>query len=105
MKKIKITAVLIFSLALMFTSCNETKKEVETGVIEKIEEVEETDKEEIQEASEEMAIAVYQCPMKCEGDKTFTEEGSCSVCKMDLKEVEVSDDDSEEENHEGHNHD
>ncbi|MBP8793390.1 MAG: SCO family protein [Lutibacter sp.] len=27
----------------------------------------------------------YQCPMKCEGEKTFTEPGSCSVCKMDLE--------------------
>lgn len=31
---------------------------------------------------------IYQCPMKCEGDKTYTEEGSCPVCGMDLKEVE-----------------
>ncbi|WP_237275427.1 SCO family protein [Tenacibaculum ovolyticum] len=29
----------------------------------------------------------YQCPMKCEGEKTFTDKGSCSVCKMDLKLV------------------
>lgn len=33
-------------------------------------------------------LAIYQCPMKCEGDKTFKEPGSCSVCKMDLKQVE-----------------
>lgn len=29
----------------------------------------------------------YQCPMKCEGEKTFSEPGSCSVCKMDLKPI------------------
>lgn len=29
----------------------------------------------------------YQCPMKCEGDKTFEKSGSCSVCKMDLKPI------------------
>ncbi len=29
----------------------------------------------------------YQCPMKCEGDKTYSEEGSCPVCKMDLKSI------------------
>ena len=29
----------------------------------------------------------YQCPMKCEGDKTSPEEGSCPVCKMDLKPI------------------
>lgn len=30
---------------------------------------------------------VYQCPMQCEGDKTYTESGSCPVCKMDLKQI------------------
>lgn len=35
----------------------------------------------------EEQAAVYQCPMKCEGDKTHTEEGRCPVCKMYLKEV------------------
>lgn len=32
-------------------------------------------------------LAVYQCPMKCEGEKTFDKAGSCSVCKMDLKPI------------------
>ncbi len=31
----------------------------------------------------------YQCPMKCEGEKTYHEPGSCPVCKMDLKPIEV----------------
>jgi len=30
----------------------------------------------------------YQCPMKCEGDKTYEESGECPVCHMDLKETE-----------------
>lgn len=30
----------------------------------------------------------YHCPMQCEGDKTYTEQGSCPVCKMDLVVVE-----------------
>ncbi|SNZ01454.1 SCO family protein [Flagellimonas pacifica] len=33
---------------------------------------------------------VYQCPMKCEGEKTHGTAGSCTVCKMDLKPVEIS---------------
>ncbi|AUC81163.1 SCO family protein [Lacinutrix sp. Bg11-31] len=33
-------------------------------------------------------LAVYQCPMQCEGNKTYSEPGSCSVCKMDLKAIE-----------------
>ncbi len=31
----------------------------------------------------------YQCPMKCEGDKTSHSEGSCPVCKMDLMPIDV----------------
>lgn len=26
----------------------------------------------------------YYCPMKCEDDKMYAEEGTCPVCKMDL---------------------
>jgi protein SCO1/2 len=32
-------------------------------------------------------VKEYQCPMKCEGEVTHQEQGRCSVCKMDLKEV------------------
>lgn len=30
---------------------------------------------------------MYQCPMKCEGDKMYIEKGICPVCKMDLEIV------------------
>ena len=41
---------------------------------------------------------MYQCPMKCEGDKMYDKAGKCPTCNMDLKEVES-------ENHdEGHAH-
>lgn len=33
-------------------------------------------------------LTVYQCPMKCEGEKTHSLAGSCSVCKMDLQPIE-----------------
>lgn len=39
--------------------------------------------------------AVYQCPMKCEGEKTYDKPGKCPKCSMDLK---VKDE------HEGHEH-
>jgi protein SCO1 len=29
----------------------------------------------------------YQCPMKCEGEKTYDKPGECPLCKMELKEV------------------
>lgn len=31
--------------------------------------------------------AMYQCPMKCEGDKTYSEPGQCPDCNMNLEEV------------------
>lgn len=30
---------------------------------------------------------VYQCPMKCEGDKTYDKAGKCPKCNMNLKAV------------------
>lgn len=38
--------------------------------------------------NKQQELAVYQCPMQCEGDKTYSEAGSCPICKMDLKLVE-----------------
>ncbi|HZK94315.1 MAG TPA: heavy metal-binding domain-containing protein [Prolixibacteraceae bacterium] len=29
----------------------------------------------------------YQCPMKCEGDKTYDSPGICPVCNMHLAQV------------------
>jgi len=29
----------------------------------------------------------YQCPMKCEGDKTYAAPGNCPVCNMHLAPV------------------
>ena len=34
---------------------------------------------------------VYQCPMKCEVNKTYNEPGSCPICKMDLALMNVED--------------
>lgn len=33
------------------------------------------------------ATNIYQCPMKCEGDKTYSEPGKCPVCGMYLAPV------------------
>jgi len=33
--------------------------------------------------------AMYYCPMKCEGEKTYDQPGRCPVCNMKLKEVPV----------------
>jgi len=61
--------VLVFSFFLL-TSCEEKKSDKKT-------EPQEVNTSEL----------VYQCPMDCEKGKTYHEEGSCPVCKMDLKEA------------------
>jgi hypothetical protein len=34
-----------------------------------------------------IAAVKYQCPMKCEGEKTYDAAGKCPMCQMDMKEV------------------
>lgn len=58
MKVVKYITILLFSITLL-SSCKKEK-------------------------SNTNLVTVYECPMFCEGDKTYTEEGSCPVCKMDL---------------------
>ena len=38
----------------------------------------------------ETGTSTYQCPMKCEGDKTYDQPGNCPVCNMHLKPVNES---------------
>ncbi|WP_157624787.1 heavy metal-binding domain-containing protein [Sunxiuqinia dokdonensis] len=45
-----------------------------------------------------MSGTVYQCPMKCEGDRTYNTPGNCPVCNMKLVAV-----DSGKDSH-GHSH-
>ncbi|MFT7333845.1 MAG: hypothetical protein ACI81S_002066 [Sphingobacteriales bacterium] len=40
--------------------------------------------------AEMTAEAEFQCPMKCEGEKTYAEMGTCPTCKMNLKEMVAS---------------
>jgi len=44
----------------------------------------------------------YQCPMKCEGEKTYKQPGKCPVCKMDLKELEDHSAHEGQNDHENH---
>jgi transcription initiation factor IIE alpha subunit len=80
MKKQISTVTLLLTAVMFFASCgnktSESKKENTT--------------------TEQTENAMYQCPMKCEGDKTYDKPGSCPVCNMDLQLVE--------ENHESREH-
>lgn len=51
-------------------------------------------------ATEQTENAKYQCPMKCEGDKTYDKPGQCPVCNMDLEKIEAT---HEHDEHD-HNH-
>ncbi|MGB5242322.1 MAG: heavy metal-binding domain-containing protein [Lutimonas sp.] len=85
----KLSILFLFTIAFVsFTSCKEAAKTEEVKEIEVVE-VEETEAvvETTTETSEEHAAHVYQCPMKCEGDKTYAEATTCPECKMDLKEI------------------
>lgn len=42
--------------------------------------------------------ASYQCPMKCEGNKTYDAPGNCPVCNMKLVAVDSR------KNSQGHSH-
>lgn len=40
------------------------------------------------EKQEEELAQQYACPMKCEGEKTYTSAGNCPICGMALKQLE-----------------
>jgi uncharacterized paraquat-inducible protein A len=67
MKKALLIVAFIFSGMLLGTSCKtEAKKEDQ--------------KEHVVSHKD-----VYQCPMKCEKEKTYDKEGKCPVCEMKLR--------------------
>ncbi|RLD85556.1 MAG: hypothetical protein DRJ07_02770 [Bacteroidetes bacterium] len=106
MKKITIALALFLAIGMVFTSCENTKKGAEKDVKEISTEIEKDAKKvakEVEKGAEEVGEAIdegiektkdalamndYQCPMKCEGDKVYHEEGKCPKCKMDLKKVD-----------------
>jgi len=47
------------------------------------------DDEHQQEVPKEAGNGIFYCPMKCEGDKTYSEEGRCPVCGMFLVEQPI----------------
>ncbi len=100
MKTIVRSFVYLLVAGSIFISCNNEKKEhVESKDAMEQKEHAHDDETEVHDHGYEMAMATYQCPMKCEGDKTYEEEGACPKCKMDLKKIEVAENsESKEEN-------
>ncbi|MBE9490726.1 MAG: hypothetical protein IMY67_10565 [Bacteroidetes bacterium] len=99
MKKLVFAIAVVLTVGFTLTSCkSEVKKEVEEATEEVVKEAEEVVEETIQEA--EVAMATYQCPMKCEGEKTYDKPGQCPTCKMDLAEVKSEGEAEEQEQEE-----
>ncbi len=75
MKKLILGLAIITFMGVSFAACkNDTKEVTKTQEIAKVE---------------------YQCPMKCEGEKTYTDKDvKCPVCGMGLKQVEHKNDHS-----------
>lgn len=70
--KIKIIAsLMLLAAAFLVTSCNNTSESKKINT----------------EQTEQVSEAKYQCPMKCEGDKTYDEPGKYPKCGMSLEEV------------------
>ncbi|MDO9276379.1 MAG: heavy metal-binding domain-containing protein [Lutibacter sp.] len=73
MKTLKINLVVLLVLTINFAHSQETAKAQEKAKMNQVQ----TEK------------AAYACPMKCEGEKTYDQPGSCPKCKMDLKKMET----------------
>jgi transcription initiation factor IIE alpha subunit len=98
MKKLIVAVALIFAVGMITTSCKSDKKEIKT------------------EVNKQMATEVYQCPMDCEKGKSYSKEGNCPVCKMELKakkpgetkkeavKKEATETKKVKEDHSGHDH-
>ena len=72
-------SLLLFTGGATFTACNSADNKTKTEA--KAKAVKTSEKE----------TAEYQCPMHCEGDKTYDKPGKCPVCGMNLKEVAMAD--------------
>lgn len=86
--------LLLLALIAAFTACSsaETNETKEEGYP-------------VYSTEEPVRSVAYACPMRCEKDKTYNEEGTCPVCEMELKEVAMADEVEEKEgSHKGHDH-
>ena len=95
----KAIVVVLFAASLVFvTACQkEEARQDEQAKQEKQTQQTETGRHEghqheVTGGGETVAAAFY-CPMKCEGEKTYADAGTCPTCNMDL--VEVEDEDTE----------
>lgn len=82
------TAILFAAGTIALTGCGNSSNKKSTEQQHEATETEHQHDMDEQHEHGDMAEASYQCPMKCEGDKTYDKPGSCPVCKMDLKKMD-----------------
>lgn len=68
--KFNFLLIAAISLTLSFSACNSQNNKSTS----------------IEKVSEQKT---YQCPMKCEGNKTYDKPGTCPICGMDLVEMKA----------------
>lgn len=54
--------------------------------------------------AEKKETAMYQCPMKCEGEKTYDKQGRCPKCGMALSELKKKEEGHKHKEGDGHQH-
>lgn len=86
-----------FAIAALFVvSCDDSQNDEATDDVQtEVTDEDVTDETTVKDAEsheghdhDAIAEATYQCPMKCEDDKTYKEEGKCPKCEIALEKVE-----------------
>ena len=99
MKNVKSVRILTLVVLVLLLSCNNSPKESDKDANVNKDEVQvQKDSTNAHQHGAHLAMTAYQCPMECEGDKTYPEPGTCPECHMNLMEVTIpSDTDATEE--------
>ena len=77
MKKYGIFTAVLISVCLLHVNAFATEEKTEAK--------EHSEHKEMKEEKTQKELTVYQCPMKCEKDIVYTEEGKCPKCGMDFE--------------------
>jgi hypothetical protein len=84
----KVIGILAVALLSVTVSCKENKEHEHHDDTMHNEEMQMDSHEGHDHSKMEESAAMYYCPMKCEGDKTYDKAGECPKCEMDLVVVE-----------------
>ena len=90
------TAAIAFSVLVVSSCCDAQNGEATDATQTELTDETVSDEPNIKDAEsheghnhDAVAELAYQCPMKCEDDKTYKEEGKCPKCEMPLEEIKA----------------